>query len=97
MPSYFESLLIQCFEAGGVDPEIAAKAAHIVVDIDNAMARTPKERAEMWEQDAHILRLRGDGLSSTVIAIRLGIHRQRVFEAIKRHQCDRRAAFRAAS
>ena len=53
------------------------------------------DNVAMWEQDARILALRGQGLTATLIAFRLGICRSLVFKALGRHQGSRRATLRA--
>lgn len=87
--------LTKCLEARtGLDRERAIAATAAFLDLSLAMQLLPLSRLEAMERDAHILYLAGEGLPRVTIALRLGMARSMVFEALRRHQRARREALR---
>ena len=76
----------------GCDHDHAVTDAKALLCIGIAMGLISHAALAMWEQDARILELRGQGLACTLIGFRLRISRRTVFEAIRRHQAARRGA-----
>lgn len=98
-----EEFLARCYAAKtGKDQAESAEACAVFLAISQAMIPMLARALEQVEQDAKILDLRGkkaDGrpMTASIIALRLNMHRQRVFEAVRRHQMARRAALKAVS
>ena len=87
------TFLAECLSASlGVDMPHARQDAQALLCVGVAMGLITKATLDLWEQDARILELRGQGISGTTIALRLGISRATVHAAIKRHQGVRRTA-----
>ena len=97
-----EAFLAQAFAAkAGMDQREATEACAVFIAISEAMGLITAARLEAVERDAKILDLRGtvvDGKPVTcrVIALRLGMSRVAVHEAIRRHQRARREVLRRA-
>lgn len=83
-------------DATGCDRDHALEDAKALFAVMRAMGLITPAALALWERDARILTFRGQGLSCTLIAFRLGMARSKVFEAIGRHQGARRAALRNA-
>ena len=94
--SYAQQLLVECFSAGGMDPETAAKAAEIAMATCVAAGIVALDRLDTWEREARIYHLRGQRVTAVVVSIRLQVSLRSVFEATKRHTKRRRAALRTA-
>ncbi len=92
-----ESFLAQAFAAkAGVDQAEAAEACAVFISLSEAMGLITAARLEAVERDAHVLHLAGQGIPRATIALRIGLARSKVFEAIRRHQKARREALRRA-
>lgn len=99
-----QAFLAQVYAAKtGKDQAEAAEACAVFLSISQAMIPMLARALEATERDAKILDLRGkrteDGkqITGQIIALRLGVSRKHVFEAIRRHQLARRAALRKVS
>lgn len=85
------------------DKATPSETAAFVIRVVKSMEPVIFRAMDKLEQDEYILDLRGkqteDGkpITGQLIALRLGVSRKHVFEAIKRHQLARRAALREAS
>ncbi len=95
--SYAQQLLTECFAAGGMDLELAARAAELALATCVAAGLVASDRLDVWEREARIYHLRGQRVTAVVVSVRLQVSLRSVFEATKRHQKRRRAALKAAS
>lgn len=97
-----EAFMAQVYAARtGKDQSEAAEACAVFLAISQAMIPMLARALEATERDAKILDLRGkmvDGkpVAWRVIALRMGISRVGVYDAVKRHQRARREALRRA-
>lgn len=91
------AFLAQCLQGMGMDAESSASAADSLIAFELAGGLLAQAALDHWERDAHIYHLRSQGLTSTVIGVRVTLARSKVFEAIRRHTKRRRAALKMAS
>ena len=85
MTSYFEDLLAQSFAANGFPEDEARRAAKVALGTMVAAEFNPLQ-PESWETTARIYHLRGNRVIADAIASRLGVTRQHVFKAVRRHR-----------
>lgn len=92
MTSYLETLLIDCMKAQGLDVATAERAAAVVVRVEVAAGVVSQSSLDLWERDARLYHLRGQGIGCTVLGTRFAMSRAQVFERIKSHAKRRRNA-----
>ena len=83
--SYFEDLLTQCLSVNGFPEDEARKAARIALGVI-VESELDKVGVVTWETTARIYHLRGQRVVADVIASRMGVTRQHVFKAVRRHR-----------
>lgn len=97
---YALDLLSEVFQAQGMDPAQAKKVAGIALAVEVAAGLTSHRAIEAVDRDAHVYKLRGmrtvgmEPMTVVVISSRVGVCRQEIFKALRRHQTRRLAVLR---
>lgn len=91
-----QAFLANCMMAKGMDREEAIRATAWFIEVSLALRLIPTQVLERNERNEYILKLAGQDVSRTTIALRVGLVRSKVFEALKQQQQARRAALRTA-
>ena len=92
-----EQFLAQCYQAKFPgDAERAADVAAWFIAVSTHAGISTVALLEARERDAHVLHLAGQAIPRATIALRVGLSRVAVYDAIKRQQKARRAALRLA-
>lgn len=95
--SYRSEVLTAILIGQGMASESALRAVELIIAAEDAMAPPTIRIWAGFELDAHIYRLRGQGLTAEVISQRVGRHRCEVFKAIRRHTLHLRARLRVVA
>lgn len=93
---YAQQFLVDCLVAQGTDPKVAEAAVLSIWALEVAAEINPL-KPDAWDRDARIYDLRGQRLTSPVLAVRFRLHPVQVFKIVRRHGKRRRAALRLVS